>query len=297
MLSGLTLVIVAGLLWGCVGILHSRVAGGRLSFTGYGAMSTAVAAVVGATLYVRWTPLLAGAATRTGTLVAVMAASMLLNVSGFLLVQRALRRGHQAGTWTVAQSAMIFPFLAGVALWGDSLSPARVAGFVAILAGIAAIGRGRAVVAGSHPASHGGRWFGLALLAFGLLGGQQVLTHVPSHWADWSDVANLRPTIMFVTGALAYGTLTVWTRAWPGRREALLAALGAVIALTSQACLFAGMDRLSGAGLGAIVYPAAIGVCILTFALYSLLVLREPTSRYHWLGLACCIAGIAVIAL
>ncbi len=297
MLPGLTLIIVTGLLWGAVGIVHSRVARGRLSFTGYGAMSSAVAAGVAAAFYVRWTPLLDGTATRTGPLVAVMCAAMGLNVGGFLLVQRAMRRGHQAGTWTVAQSAMVFPFLAGVVVWGDLLSPARVAGFVAILVGVAAIGRGRAAVLDGRPAGQGGRWFGPALLAFGLLGGQQVLTHVPSRWAGWTDAANLRATIMFVAGAGAYGALTVWRRDWPGRREALLAVVGATLALSGQGCLFAGMDRLSAVGLGAVVYPTAIGVCILTFALYSHLVLREPASGYHWLGLACCIGGIAVIAL
>jgi len=297
MLLGLALVIITGLLWGGVGILHSRVARGGLSFPGYGVATSVVSAAAAAVLYVRWTPLLGGAATRTGALAAVLGGSTLLGVLGFLLIQRAMRRGHQAGTWTVAQSAMVFPFLASVILWHDELSTARVVGFLAILAGVAAIGRGRAVIAGDHAARPGGRWFGLALMAFGLLGGQQVLTHVPNQWADWTDTANLRAAITFAAGALGYGVVTVWKRAWPGRREWLLALIGACIGLASQGCFFSGLDCLSAIDLGAIVYPTAIGVCILTFALYSLLVLGEPTSPYHWLGLACCIGGILVIAL
>jgi multidrug transporter EmrE-like cation transporter len=60
--------------------------------------------------------------------------------------------------------------------------------------------------------------------------------------------------------------------------------------------LFKGIDLMSRAGLLAVSYPLAVGVCIVSFSIYSAISLKENFDTRDILATILGIAGIAALA-
>ena len=60
---------------------------------------------------------------------------------------------------------------------------------------------------------------------------------------------------------------------------------------------YRGLDLLAKAGCGGLGYPVGIGVCVIGFSLYSLLILKEKVARLSLAGLIAVCLGIIVISL
>ena len=72
-----------------------------------------------------------------------------------------------------------------------------------------------------------------------------------------------------------------------GGRGEWITALVLMILNTSASLFFffRGLDLLAKSGCGGLGYPIAIGVCVVGFSLYSLLILREKFARLSLAGL------------
>ncbi len=290
MTSGIGLALAAGLLWALTGVICSRAGRQGLAPAELCAGAGLIFAVAAWLLlpdYGRWA---AGEAGRVGELAGWLVGGGLLGAAGFVLLQEAMRRGHQGVAWTVGQSAMLIPCLSGRLVFHEPLPPAKLVGVGLLLGSLAILGRFRS---GSTDPTQAGGWFYLALGAFGLMGLQQTASLIPSHWPQWEDAANLRVPLTALGGTGMYCLLCrgrIARGVWP------FAGLLAANSLISQSLIYRALDRLAVAGQSAFGYPLAIGACILGFAVYSCLGLREKTSAAQIAGIALGVAGLSLLA-
>jgi multidrug transporter EmrE-like cation transporter len=296
MLQGLVFTLITGLLWAAIGMAYSVMAQRRMSFFTVMGPSFAVTAVLAWLVVPDHHMLSSGAVERFGLLAAVMAGSGAITVGGMACMQAGMRRGHHGACWAVGQSALVAPYLCGVVLFGEQLVWQRALGVVLILGSIVALGRAR--TATDTEAAHGnGNWFGLAIGSLALLSVAQSLTTLPSHWDGWSDAANLRVPLFFTGLSAAYLTAALVVGKIPDKAELCVAASLVFMGLPSHFCLYKAMDCLKPLQMVGAVYPLAVGTCILGFALYSLLVLKEKTTTFHIVGLAVGLTGIVLLSL
>lgn len=345
-------IAIAGCLWAGVGVILSLAMRREASLPAL----FLVAAVVG--LALRW--LLfpdvarlgrAESVPRLGDLVPVMLAGGLFGASGIMLLQEAMGRGHQGMTWTIGQSALAVPFLAGVFVFGEEAAGGRVAGVGLILAclllfgvarrkeanaealqgrypdpadappadtdtagsqrmvgtaeseepegpeGMDGSGRGgAAATAGPVAAAFRIGAYPLALIAFCFIGLQQTFCTVPSHWDGWRDVAGLRQPLVASGAFLVFAGRAAWVRPRPDRAAVMLGLILACISVLAENLLFRGLDGLALVGRVSIGFPLAISICIIGFALFRGVLMRERFTRLHLLGLGCGVAGAVLVA-
>lgn len=290
-LLGVLLIVLTGLIWAVIGAFFSHVAQRGLKVLAFGMVMTVCVSFLAWGLLCHWPAVLHGGLPRVREFVPLMALAGILNWSGMLLIMAAMRRGHQAGSWTVSQSAMVVPFLAGIIFWHDRPTLPNMMGAVLILLAVVVFGLRSAR---QEPGSHARPWFHIALMAFCIIGISQTFCTIPSHWAGWSDAGGLRVPV-FTSAALAFlATACAIRREWPGRREVVAGSLCSLAGLAGNYTFFAGMDLMAARHLVALVYPTAIGVCMTAFVLYTRFWGRE---RLGWGGLAALGLGVAGVAL
>jgi len=287
---GLILIILTGLAWGGIGVVLGMAARRRFDVLPFITIATVVSCIVVGVFFVRWPVLMAGPVDRLLPLTLVLAGAGVAGVSGMMAMQKAMTAG--AAAWTVGQSAMVIPYLAGILFLGDPLRPGGVLGVLLIMLSLASFFKD------SQRSRVGGMgWFRFALLAFVLLGVQQTLSSLPSSWDGWSDAANLRPPLVLLAGAIPL-TLLVILRARPIDRRMVGLALGyAVFIISGQVLLFRAMDCLRVEGRLSLAFPVALGTCIIFVSLWDIIVLRSGFSRLTLLGIVLGAAGVIMMAL
>ncbi len=295
MIEGILLSLASGLLFGGVGAVLRRVSRAGGSLATYYVLFGACYLALSLAFSVKWR-LVAGAE-RLPLLAAVIGAAGTVSGFGMLLMTRSMALGHGGISWAISQSALVVPFLAGVLAWGDRSGPAGWAGLALVLAMIVVLGRrpgGAGTIAAD--ARRGRRaWIAAVAGAFTALGLSQTLSSVPSRWAGWTDTAGLRVPLSAAGFLVVMLLMSAFSRERrPGRLVPLLALVHGVLGFLGQASFFVALDRLAPLGLAAAAFPVSIGTTILSFALYSALVLRE---RFRALDIASLAAGSAGIAL
>ena len=216
------------------------------------------------------------------------------------LMAYAMQRGPNGIVWAVIQSAMIFPFLLGVIVFGESPKPVRIAGLCAILFSLALTGAGR------DNTGTGKAWKIPAFVAFLLTGLVHILATLPSFFE--SSRALPPPFRILATGAGVLLTSAVIIRSRRHdfslkanlRSKYLWIYTGALqfFGLIS-ACLlqYPAMDALARHGIGGASYPIMIASCLVGFSLFSIFCLKERLTPLQYAALGCCIAGIPLICL
>jgi len=299
MAMAILLIVLAGLSFAGIAALYSLAARRRFAFASFAALGCALAVGVLAVIRVNWSAVAAGQVPRAPLLLTVFTLVGVINVASFLTMHRAMRAGHHGVIWTVSQSALVAPFAFNVLVCGEPATLSRLLALGCILAGIAAFGQARredppAAAPGTPEPVH---WFMLALLCFGLLGAAQVLVTVPAHWPGWTDTARLRAAVLLVAGALGNAAAAPLRHERPRRRIVPWAFLLAAIIVAGHIALFEGLDRMGKLASVSIAYPVAVGTSIVAFGLYSRLALHERLEVWHGLGLALCLAGVAMMCL
>lgn len=217
------------------------------------------------------------------------------SIGGSLCVQAAMRQGNNNLVWAIQQSALLIPFFSGVAFFQQRCSGFQAAGALLILFGIFyPVWQYRHASAGATR-----RWLPFALGAFLLTGGSEAMQNVPSYWQDWRDVGALRCPLAYLGGTVGSGLAALALRRrllplGPLWKPALGMALWNLLTVWT---MFRALDLCAAQRLGAVGYPVLVGSSIVFFALYSLRIMKEKTSRAGWFGLLGILAGIAVIAL
>jgi len=297
-IEGILLSLASGLLFGGVGVVLRRVSRAGGSLVTYYVLFGACYLALALAFQVRWR-LVAGA-DRLPLLAAVIGLSGIASGFGMLLMTRSMALGHGGISWAISQSSLVVPFLAGVLAWGDRSGPAGWTGLALVLAMIVVLGRrqGGTGTISSDARADRRAWVATVAAAFAALGVSQTLSSVPSRWAGWSDGPGLRVALSAAGFLAVMLVLFLFAKdRRPGRLVPLLALAHGVIGFLGQAAFFASLDRLAPLGLAAAAFPVSIGTTILSFSLYSALVLRERFRALDIASLAAGSAGIALLAL
>ena len=302
MIPGILLALASGLAFAAVGTVLRRVSRAGGSLVTYYVLFGAFYLALSLAFQVRWSRL--AAVDRLSQLVLVIGIAGIVSGIGMLLMTRSMALGHSGISWAISQSAFIVPFVAGVLLWGDRSGLGGWTGLALVLAMVVVLGlrqgSGSAAAATTNPNTAQGRgaWLASVLAAFAALGVSQALSSIPSRWAGWTDAVGLRVALSAAGFLVVLLVLFLFSKnRRPGRLVPLFALAHGALGFLGQAALFASLDRLAPHGLAAAAFPVSIGVTILSFSLYSALVLRERFRALDVAALAAGSAGIALLAL
>lgn len=287
--------MLTGFLWAGVGGFYSRVArkGHRVLL-----FSLIVAFFVSCLSWAtcNWEALLAGSVPKARLFVPIMLMTGVASQAGMILMMHSMRLGRQAAAWTISQSAMVVPFLAGVLIWQEKINTGNLLGVVILLISIVLFGR-RVQEEGKPPENR--MWFVLALLAFAVSGLGATLSTTPSHWHGWVDTARLRVPLLNTAALLAFGVFGIREaqKAMPSKDEWITAVLCALTVFAGQYAFYAGMDRMALIQKVSLTYPLSISLCIMVFAVYTTLHLGEKLGRLGAMGLALGVLGILLLGV
>ena len=291
MVDGLILAIGTGLIWSVVGIFFSRIARRGGDVLRFQLIISSIIALQ-AWAVCDWKDVLSGNIPAAQKIIPIMVSSGIVGCMGMLTLILAMRRGHQAITWTIGQSAMAIPFLAGLLLWREPANTGSLVGMALIVVGIALFGRRREE---TQKNSSGDGWFTITLLAFLTTGLSQAISTIPSYWPGWVDEARLRVPLGSSGSLITLLVINLFRRGVKWNSEWRLAVPCAMIAVFGQFGLYASMDKLAEVNKIALVYPLCTAVCVLGFAVYSRVRLKERLGLAGCTAFLLCLAGIVMM--
>lgn len=287
MLYGILLSIGTGLCWTCFGIVLSCCASNRLAVVPYSFLQTFLTGTAALFLidFRKFAP------HDFVFLTAFVFLAGFLNSFGQKTVYNAMKRGNHAPVWAISQSALIFPFLAGIVLFHNRGSVGQWIGTLLISAGI--------LTPSAKEMKRFSGWFCAALAAFFIFGVIQTLYSIPSQLCGFDDAAGARPL------AAAWGGTAGWlviagcggTSLRFDRKTLSVAGMMVLVQLASLRLLFSSLDALSAVSCANIAFPLMTGANIAGFAAYSIFIRREKNSLMHKIGFCMVIAGLVFLSL
>lgn len=311
MLIGIFFAMMVGLSWivtgAAVGLAEKHGYGAwrhQFVYTSMYGVAAAIVLAVGATLRpdapafsLRFNPLPALCVVLWGV----------LSYAQNLCVGVGMRNGPNGIVWTIVQSGFVFPVVLGFATGNTPLTGLKAAGVVCVLLGIVCCGRAR----GSDAAPFRRGWLLPALLGFFFCGLNQCAQALASFFP-----AGTRPTplVRVICGAIGVIMAVAVHRAVvrfcrsvhvgehpapQGKCGFLLkiCAVNAVFFFLAGFCFhYNALDRLEAAGRISAANPIMLASCLLGFAIYGTVALKERLTLTQLGGTALAVAGAAFIA-
>jgi drug/metabolite transporter (DMT)-like permease len=294
MVEGILLTVLAGLIWATVGVVMSHVASSGRSVSSFYATAGLLSAAMAAAFVVDWPVLLSGGNRDAGSILLWAGLTGVSNAVSKALMVIAMRRGHRGAIVAICNASMILPFVAAAILWRESHSTVSWVGVAGIVCALALLVRkGRSEEEGS-PAASG--WLLLVIVAFVILGLGRTAAGVPSK-LGLVDAARLRPVAALLVQGVIHVAIMLKLRIPFDRRLLPHAVAWATLAVVSYVVLFRALDLLSPYDMMGIVFPTAVGICVVAFSIYSHLRLHEPYDRRTLTGLALALLGLGLIAV
>ena len=198
------------------------------------------------------------------------------------------------------QSGLIGAFLMGVIFFGEKPAPLRLGGLLLILGGVLVMGLAK----DEKFSGHGGKsWVLFSLGALALAMVTQCCNTLPSYFPEKGMTSAVGRTLgMYFGCVIGFAATTlpgmIRKRNFGGPGEWLTA--GILVVLNTSASLFffyRGLDLLVKTGCAGLGYPLAIGVCVIGFSFYSILILKEKFASLSLAGLGAVCIGIILIAI
>lgn len=298
MLFGITALIFVGLTWTFVGIIIGSAPkhGLKTSFIQFCGAIISVLVSLGVICFMP----------RMGTVPQVFYAVMgtlvaagSINFAMLECMAAAMQRGPNGLIWSLIQSALVIPFLAGVIFFDSELNCIRGAGVLLIVLSIIILGAQK-----KNDSQGKGHWRLLTFIAFILAGLTITLTNAPSYFRQADTVTSVQRALAFATGTFLASTLRnlCTTGAKNILREfskhirsrrfiTFILTLQGFGVISAYFLSYPAMNALAKAGTGAIAYPLMITSCIIGFNLYSMFILREKWTLLQALATFGCIAG------
>ncbi len=250
------------------------------------------------------------------------------NYFGLQAMAEGMKYGPNGSVWGIMQSAMVFPFLAGILFFGVMLTVPRAMGILFLLAAIPLFSmarnsgkqlpekkNGKEKKKGGEGKEQTGNfrcsWRFWAFLSLALIAIQQNLATAPSYNPEAREVSPILRAASSAAGTLlGFFLQTLFQRirgeeSFPvflGKiKESIFRPRLWVYVLSMQffslifayTLLYPGLDAMGKAGAGAVSYPLMVGSCIVSFTLYSSLVLKEKLSWTQMAALVFCLGGLA----
>ena len=289
MSAAIALMLLTGAVWALVGVLFGTAPSERVRLRTFFALN---GVFFNAFVFSAQAPAAAPAG-EVLRLAALIVPSACAEVVAFLLLKLAMDRGSQGVAWSVAQSAMVFPFLGSVVFLRDPSSPAQWAGLALVLAGLARFGRGKP---SGGAAGRGAGWWRLVLAAFVLVGISQFLRLVPGRAGFSPETLTWRLPLQAPPGMLFWLAVCIAKKDWkPG--EVWKSSLPySVVVVLGQICFYRAADAADALRATALVMPVSVGTCILLFALWCRFFRGERLSPGGWTAVGLDIAGIALLS-
>ena len=297
-LGGFLLVITAGICWIGVGMVVSKCSARGWDFNLVQGLNYIGATLVCSLLLagsVSWSEL--GSVFGLGFLMSFLAG--ITNFYSFLFTSKAMERGPNGLVWGIMQSGMIGSFLMGVVIFGEKAAPVRFLGLFLILSGILVMGVSR----DSRSSVRGKNWVLPTLAAFLLVMVTQSVNSLPSYLQKESGFDSLVRTLgLYFGGMIGFMFTTlpgmIRKRNYGVRGEWIAAIILMVLNVSASLFFFyRGLDLLAKSGCASLGYPVSIGVCVIGFSVYSLLILKEKFARLSLAGLGAVCLGIIIISL
>ena len=269
--SGIAFTILTGVIWTVLGAVYSRVAGKQKSIVSFMFFSTVFFALL---IWIfRFPQRISG--DELGRVALAMIPAGLCGIAGFQMLYWAMRKGSHAVAWTFTQSAMVWPFLGGWLIFHQTVRWFNIGGLLLIIAALCLLGisQRKDGEKKNSPAA-----ILLCIGAMVIQGVSQFCTLLPGEWGMSAAALSWRLPL------LALNSLAVWTFAFilfrPGFDKDTLRMGGIYSCVTAagQVTLYIAIDALTPAGMTGIVYPAAISICIMLFALYCAVFRKEKIS-------------------
>ena len=289
---GLVYALLTGCIWAGVASGYAAAARGRLAMAPFVAVAASVGAVLGGAFTLHWpaNPTWGEVA----PVLALIAASGAIGQSCMMLYGAAMTAApeHSAATWTIVQTAMIIPFLAATLTGREHASLCNWLALPVILIAFRSLTPAGGESAGSS--SKRRAWLGLLFAAFLLSGVSQALAQEIS-LRGLRDTLNLRVFVALASGGLVLWVVAVLRRQYPTSRHWLIGGLTGVVVAAGNVTLFAALDVSAAAGRAYLVFPVCVGGSILAFAACQSVMGRESWHVKKVIGLACGLAGIALL--
>lgn len=286
--QGIFFAVLTGLTWTMAGVIISRCAKENFSLGTYSFLHTFFAGILSFLFFSKISSFTFSGAILT--LCILVFSAGVFNASAQFFVRRAMKKGNHAPIWAMMQCCMLFPFFAGIFLFGEKTSFLPASGIFLMICGILlpCIKGFRKVKDYFLPAM-------TALLLFGLA---QILYLVCSSVKTLSDPALLRP------GLVCFGNMAAWSilvkleeKKWQfSKKVFLLAFLMAFVHAGGLFLFFKALDLLTQAGKGNIAVPLIMGANIGGFSLYGLLILRQKNSFVEVCSILAILAGLFLTA-
>ncbi|MCQ2396771.1 MAG: hypothetical protein MJ106_03625 [Lentisphaeria bacterium] len=229
-----------------------------------------------------------------------------------------MARGPNGIIWSIYQAAMMIPFVMGISIHHDKLTPSRLVGIILLFIGLMALGIGgdmrkrnknahastteSATDSSARTSRKRLAWLIPALLAFLTNGMTMYTLALPSRFQNGElEISSIaRSSFLHVgllLGSLAHACFKKGIVATPTKLESNIFMAFVLIGIINYYALqFPGIDLLTNAGAGAIALAIPVGVCVSAFTIYSALHLKEKYTLTEWAGLFSCAIGVVAIS-
>lgn len=294
MLLGTLFLCCTGILWVVIGAVISRSArlNQNLSFI-QGASGSLVMAVTLPWMFFSESEVLI-------SIVCLLLAAGVGNYFTFSMMNRAMKTGPNGMIWALVQCAFVMPFLMGIVFFGVPCPWTRIVGILLLLGAMFLMGfygkRNNSVQRGDIT------WLLFTAGAFLIAGASQCCANLTAYIVK--DTGMDMAMRIFRSGISSCGAVGIWiingcihSRHFNHRNTLVGTVLMAVSTLTATMCLYAGLDHVAAAGMGAVGYPITMGVTIASFQVYTAISLKERITLPSACSILLCIASIVLISL
>lgn len=286
--GGIAFTILTGVIWTVLGAVYSGVASKQKSIVSFMFFSTVFFALL---IWIFRFPREISSA-ELGRVALAMIPAGLCGIAGFQMLFWAMRKGSHAVAWTFTQSAMVLPFLGGWLIFHQAVKWFNFSGLLLIISALCALG-----ISQNKRAERKNSLAALCLCvgAMFIQGMSQFCTLLPGEWGMSEAALSWRLPL------LALNSLAVWTGAFLALRPGFdketfkMSGLYSFVTAAGQVTLYFAIDALTPAGMTGIVYPAAISICIMLFALYCALFRKEKITSLACCGLLQLLGGVILL--
>ncbi len=290
MLNGLALSFFTGIIWTAVMIFYSKATERKDEFSSFMMFGSFFVLTVSYALNL---PVKASSA-EIVKLAFIMVPASFLSTASFATLCMAMRNGSHGIAWGIMQSAILFPFLVGWLCLGEKVGVLSTIGMFLILAALFFMVMGKVKRNSDKSNSvekHNKLFVFYIILAFTASGVGQLLTILPSHVGLSEEVLKLRIPF-FMSGAFLWLCSILVKRQKIAFRQLPNSIIYGVLVFGGQFALYQAIDALKVLKLTALVYPLAMGSCIVFFSVFCLVWRKEKNTLSEIIGLVILILGL-----
>ena len=326
MLLGIGVTLFVGLVWMVVGIIYSNATKDKSQFNLFMLNTVIFGAIIAFLLpyigsfeviqeiipvkYMPVKPLSKIPWSDLGKLALLTVPSNLSGFAGFFILSYAMRMGAHSVAWGIMQSAIVLPFLTGWLILGDNVKAGNLCGMLIIILSLVILVCGKVAstdksAGKSENSSNVKNFLIFTFLAFLCTGIQQSCTLLPNK----ADII-FPGTEPFTEAVLAWriplgslGSLVIWTivsllakvKFSFGQLKNSL--IYAIVVFSGQTLFYVAVDILSNYKLSGVVYPLAIGCCIVSFSIFCVIFRNEKLNILEKVGLGVMVLGLCTQAI